>query len=85
MTMTRNERNLYGALKAMGAPVIERPEGDGDGGFVMSAEDNYDHVWADYWMPDYGMFGVMQRVYDLAIEHDLHPEWINPGCVGFYA
>ena len=82
--MKRNERNLFNALKAMGAPVIERPEGDGDGPFVLSAEDNYDFIWADYYMDDYGEFGVATVVCDKAREHGMFPEWINPGIVGFY-
>ena len=82
--MKRNERNAFNELEAMGAPVIERPEGDGDGPFVLSAEDNVDRVWADYWQGEFGLFGVAQDVCDIAEKHGLFCEWINPGCVGFY-
>ena len=75
---------LYKALKDMGAPVILRPEDDGDGVFVLSAEDNYDRVWADYWDHYFGVFGVAGDVYNLARNYGMHPEWINPGCVGFH-
>lgn len=82
--MTRAERNLFNALKAIGAPVIERPEGDGDGPFVLSAEDNYERVWADVYQPDHGEFGVDQEVCDIVRSHGFMLEWINAGMLGVY-
>lgn len=82
--MTRDERKLFNALKAMGCPVISRPDGDADGAFVISAEDNVDRVWADYWEDWFGEFGVAQDVCDVVRKHGFFCEWINPGIVGVY-
>lgn len=92
--MKKNYRQAFNALKKMGCPVIERPEGDRDGLFVISAEENVDRVWADYW--EYscgddvvfllfgGVRGVAQDICDVLHEHGLYAEWINPGIVGVY-
>ncbi|QGH74780.1 hypothetical protein MAL1_00001 [Bacteriophage DSS3_MAL1] len=82
--MKANERKAFNELKAIGAPVIERPEGDGDGPFVLSAEDNDSRIWADYYSPEFGLFGVAQDVTDILESNGLFAEWINPGMVGVY-
>lgn len=82
--MRRKYRNAFNELKALGCPVIERPEGDRDGAFVISGESNCDKVWADYWEPAFGLFGVNMDVVNVLRKHGLHAEWINPGCVGVY-
>lgn len=89
--MQRNFRYAYNALERMGVPV--RPDWDGrDDAFRISAEENHDEVWADYYgMTDgynYGGalddFGVNHRINRVLNRYGLMAEWINPGCLGVY-
>lgn len=91
--MKTNATKAFDKLKAIGAPVTE---GGDYGHFVISAEDNYDEVWADYWDgprlerrdPKTGKilwaFGVNPKITRILDRHGLHAEWINPGMLGVY-
>ena len=89
--MERNLQNAFNALERMGAPVREDWDGRSDT-FIISAEDNSDEVWADYYgMSDgynYGGalddFGVNHRINAVLDRYGLMCEWINPGCLGVY-
>ena len=86
--MQRNFRYAYNALERMGVPV--RPDWDGrDDAFRISAEENYDEVWADYYMMGMGNsqvddFGVSHRINRVLNRYGLYAEWINPGSLGVY-
>lgn len=82
--MKRNYRKAYTALKKMGVPVLEG--GDrGEDTFRISAEDNTDTVWADYYNeycsePAY-QFGVKREINEVLEANGLFAEWINPGVL----
>jgi len=83
--LKRNERKAFNELKKLGAPVIERPDGDQDGAFVSSGEENYDVIWAQYWRNGEGElddFGVNKKINAILAANGLFAEWINPGFVG---
>ena len=94
--MKRNARKAYNALNKIGAPVIERPGNDtSDGYFVISAESNYDEIWADYYdgprlerVLDDGTiewaFGVNPKINKILEANGLISEWINPGMLGVW-
>jgi hypothetical protein len=82
--MKRNMRTAFNALKKIGCPVIEGH--DREDRFIISAEMNCEDVnetvWADYYQPEMGEFGVCQQIVDILKLNHLYPEWINPGAVG---
>ena len=85
--MQQQYRTAYNALKKMGAPVI-LGGGNGEDTFRISAEDNTDTVWADYYEeycsePAYE-FGVKREIVDVLEANGLMCEWINPGVLGVY-
>ena len=86
--MNKNARTAYNALKKMGAP-LHIHEGESYH-FLISAEENYDTTWADYYaMSDgsYGElddFGVHHKINAILDKHNLMCEWQNPGCLGVY-
>lgn len=72
--MKRSLRKAFTALKKIGAPVFERSDEDG---FVLSAEDNNDRIWADY----YNEFGIeiAEDVQKICDDNDVLLEWETPG------
>jgi len=78
--MKRNLRKCYNELKKIGAPVFERY--DPPDGFLLSAESNYDRIWADYW----NEFGVEvdPKVEEICSRNKVFLEWENPGCLIAY-
>jgi len=87
-TMERHASNAFNTLKKMGAPVFIH-EGESYY-FVISAEENYDTVWADYYaMTDgsYGDlcdFGVNESINKVLNDNGLFCEWQNPGVLAVY-
>lgn len=80
--MKRNYRNAYNALKKIGAPLIDH----GGDEFYISAENNVDEIWADYYMMGMGNsfvddFGVNKKIGAILDKHGLFAEWQNPGCL----
>jgi|TARA_R110000764_G_scaffold41477_1_gene93325 hypothetical protein len=82
--MKRNYRTAYNQLKKIGVPVYEGGY-NGDNTFRISAEENYDTVWADYYKEfDVSLddFGVNHRINDILIDNGLYAEWENGGVLG---
>jgi len=82
--MKRNYKNAYDALEKIGCPVFESV--DCPGRFMISAEENYDEVWADYydcmhWEHDGSLFGVSGKINKILDKYGLFAEWQNPGCL----
>ena len=80
--MKRNMRTAFNALQKMGAPVFDN--GDNPGGFKMSAEDNSEEIWADFY---YGMHGypyINERVEQVMADNGVFFEWDNAGCLSAY-
>ena len=81
--MKRNARKAFNELKKLGVPVSEI----GYGHFVISAEDNVDEVWADFYdamhIPGWE-FGVNPKITTILNKYSLMDEWINPGILGVY-
>lgn len=95
--MKRNARKAFTALKALGVPVYDHEGGNDYGAhFIISAEENYDETWADYYDgrnlervdEETGKivwrFGVNPKITDILDENGLFDEWINPGMIGVY-
>lgn len=91
--MKRNARKAFNALKKIGAPVMETSGWGAE--FILSAEDNVDTVWADYYeaahlerVTENGdiewAYGINQIVHVILKEYGLMTEWIDPGTVGIY-
>lgn len=84
--MSRNMRNAYRALKKLGAPVFTNTDNIQHGNFKISAEDNVDRVWADYYC-EFGINrdnrtpGVDKDICDIMERYDLYLEWENAGCL----
>ena len=82
--MKRNYRNAFNALEKIGAPVFER-----DDRLFISAEDNCDEMWADYYAMGDGYscggalddFGVNNKINAILGKFGLFAEWQNPGCL----
>lgn len=86
--MERHARNAYNTLKKMGVPLyIHNGESYH---FLISAEENYDTVWADYYaMTDGGYgdlddFGVHEKINRVLNDYGLFSEWQNPGAIGVF-
>ena len=90
--MKRNARKAFTALKNMGAPVRE---GGDYGYFTISAEENYDEIWADFYegpllekvLPSGEIewaFGVNPKITRVLKANGLMSEWINTGMLGVY-
>jgi len=83
--MKRNLRHAFNAMKKIGAPVYDHDEQDY---YVLSAEENYDDMWADY-HEGYRFFNNRHEVNDkLAAILDNHKcwcEWQNAGCLHVYS
>ena len=84
--MKRHARTAYEALKKMGVPMYVH-EGESYH-FLISGEENYTTVWADYWnefgLPTLDDFGVDKRINAVLEKNGLFAEWQNPGCLGVY-
>jgi len=87
--MKRNARTAFNKLTKMGVRVTERKRGNCH--FVISAKDNNDCAFADYYdAVHYGGLaaardcGVTREITDVLIAHGLMAEWINDSLVGVY-
>ena len=69
-------------LKAIGAPVFERS--DYPERFLLSAEENDTELWADYYQPDFGLFGVNLIATNIMDKQGLFFEWETPGALIAY-
>ena len=69
----------FNELKKMGAPVFKNEDG-----MFISAEENDDVIWADYYCFEFGVFGVNEKIEAVLSKNGLFSEWVNPGCVGIY-
>jgi hypothetical protein len=84
--MKRHARKAFNALKKLGAPVLERSD---VAYFVISGEDNYKEVWADYY-EEFGIHsdsdtpGVDPRICDIIEANGLFMEWETPGGLVVY-
>lgn len=81
--MTRKERAAFNALKKIGAPVFERSD---VGAFVISAENNDETQWADYYMEfginrDSEIPGVHPDICSILDKYNIYAEWENPGAL----
>lgn len=88
--MKRHARSAYNDLNKLGVPMyIHQGE---TYHFLISAEENYDTVWADYYAmtdsvlyyDDLDDFGVNEKINAVLDKHGLYCEWINAGCLGVY-
>ena len=81
--MKRNYRNAFNALEKIGAPLIDH----GGDEFYISAENNVNEIWADYYMMGYPAcsmlddFGVNHKINAILDKYGLFAEWQNPGCL----
>lgn len=70
----------FNELKKMGAPVFKNEDG-----MFISAEENDDVCWADYYCEfnngELDDFGVNKKINDTLDKYGLFAEWQNPGCV----
>ncbi len=96
--MIRSARKAYNHLKKIGCPVSEPTTNylnSWGAQFYISAEDNHDTVWADYWegprleqVLDDGTiewaFGINPIIHRVLKQAKLRPEWINAGLIGVY-
>ena len=79
--MKREYRTAFNKLRKIGVPVKDYGEDD----FVISAEENYETVWADYYAENNSSlddFGVNHRINDILNDHGLYAEWENGGVLG---
>ena len=80
--MKRNYRTAFKQLEKIGAPVFENEDG-----MFISAEDNHDEIWADYWEMGQAAcsllddFGVNHKINEILEKNGLYAEWQNPGCL----
>ena len=88
--MKRHAKSAYTKLKSMGVPMYIH-EGESYH-FLISAEENYDTIWADYWAMSDGYtcgdqlddFGVNKKIQAILDDYGLFSEWQNPGALGVY-
>ncbi len=79
--MKREYRAAFNKLRKIGVPVKDYGEDD----FVISAEENYETVWADYYAENNASlddFGVNHKINDILNDHGLYAEWENGGVLG---
>ena len=86
--MERHAKNAYDTLKKLGVPVyIHRGESYH---FLISAEENYDTIWADYYAMSDGTYGdlcdsgVNAKINKVLDDYSLFSEWQNPGGLGVF-
>ena len=82
--MKDNFTKAFESLKEIGAPVIAGGDNGGDDSFRIAGDDNHTKVWADYWQPELGRFGVCDDITDILDAHGLWAEWVNPGVLQIY-
>ena len=73
--MKRKFKKAYTALKKIGAPVFENEDMKRDGNFGMSAKNNYDRIWADYYREWHPIDAEVLKIVD---KNGLYFEWQNP-------
>jgi hypothetical protein len=86
MKLETRAKKAFNALKKLGAPVHHLGEGwSGNSLFSISAEENYDRVWADYY-DEYNFLdcGVDPDIRDVLDKYGLYTEWANPGVLEVY-
>jgi len=79
--MKREYRTAFNKLRKIGVPVYDHGGDD----FIISAEENYDTVWADFYCEnnvELDDFGVNHKINDILNDHDLYAEWENGGVLG---
>lgn len=79
--MKREYRTAFNKLRKIGVPVKDY----GEDGFVISAEENYETVWADFYRENDASlddFGVNHKINDILNDHGLFAEWENGGVLG---
>ena len=83
--MKRNARTALNQLIKIGAPVFDRSDVDY---FVISAENNVDKIWADYYGESRGGLGglpfVCPEIESVLVANGLFAEWENAGCLIAY-
>lgn len=90
--MNRDAKKAFSYLRGIGCPVIETKD---YGHFVISAENNSNEIWADYYdgpklekvLPNGDIewaFGVNPKIHRVLNYYGLMVEWINPGMLGVY-
>jgi len=86
--MKQHARTAYNMLKKIGVPMYIHEEEPYH--FLISAEENYGTVWADYWAMSDGAygdlddFGVNEKINTILDQHGLFCEWLNAGALGVY-
>lgn len=78
-------RGAFAKLKAMGVPVYQHP--DDNGNFSIDAEAEGAERWVDYYGNPYReelVFGVHLDVEQVLEKVGLFSEWVNPGRVAVY-
>lgn len=76
-----NLQKAIAELKAIGVPLIENEDG-----VFISAENNVNEIWADYYMMGMGNsfvddFGVNHKINAVLEGNGYFAEWKNPGCL----
>lgn len=79
-------RKAYNALVNLGVPVLDPNTLAYGGVFGISAENNVDVTWADYYCEfglnrDEAVPGVDPRILNILRRHGLSLEWDNPGML----
>ena len=84
--MKRNYRTAFNALQKIGCPVLEGDDYGNMDKFRISAENNDQECWADYYQMTDGddtgfMMGVNNKINDILDANGLFAEWCNPGVL----
>jgi hypothetical protein len=74
----------FNALKKMGCPVFVNDNNTAYGNFSISAEENDQETWAEYYCQSWGIFGVSPKIDDTLTSKGLFCEWENPGKLNVY-
>jgi hypothetical protein len=75
--MKNNVRKAFTALKEIDAPVFVR-----DNYLMISAEDNDNEIWADYYGEFRGGYPwVNPKVEQILSDNGLYAEWEDPGTI----
>jgi hypothetical protein len=80
--MTRNARNAFRLLKTIKCPVLETTR---SAEFLISAEDNIDTLWADFYGEFCGGYPTINnKIISILESKGLFAEWIDAGTIGVY-
>ncbi|MFZ9131347.1 MAG: hypothetical protein ACO20M_05270 [Methylophilaceae bacterium] len=73
--------SAFNELKAIGAPV--RKEEDS---FIISGEENYNEIWADYWeeFTPTDWEGINPKITKILEKYNLECGWENAGILSVY-